>query len=109
MGNFDDWATDRRITLPLAQAFLADPDRVADAWLGDYLLWTSSGTSGEPGIFVQDTGSLAAFDAIDGRRLRGCSALSPALGAWGLGQRFTFVGATGGTSLDMSACSGCAG
>jgi len=31
MGNFDDWATDRRITLPLAQAFLADPDRVADA------------------------------------------------------------------------------
>lgn len=47
MGNFDDWATDRRITLPLAQAFLADPDRVADAWLGDYLLWTSSGTSGE--------------------------------------------------------------
>jgi phenylacetate-CoA ligase len=96
MANFDDWATDRRITLSEAQAFVASPERVADGWLGSYLLWTSSGTSGEPGIFVQDAGSLAAFDAIDAQRLRGGAALSSTSGAWGLGQRLAFVGATEG-------------
>lgn len=95
MENFDDWATDRRITLSQAQAFAGDPGRIGDRWLGDYLLWTSSGTSGEPGIFVQDAGSLAAYDAIDGQRLRGAASPFPSA-AWIAAQRFAFVGATGG-------------
>ena len=96
MRHFDDWATDRRITHAAAADFLARPDHVADAFLGDYLLWTSSGTSGVPGWYVQDARSLAAYDAIDALRLRGASPLQPALGSWGLGQRFAFVGASGG-------------
>ncbi|WP_428421128.1 phenylacetate--CoA ligase family protein [Methylibium sp.] len=96
MQHFDDWATDRRITHAAAKAFVADPGRIADAWLGDYLLWTSSGTSGEPGLFVQDARSLAAYDAIDALRLRGASPAQPSLGSWGARQRFAFVGATGG-------------
>ena len=78
MLHFDDWATDRRITRDAAASFIADTDRIADAWLGDYLVWTSSGTSGVPGWFVQDARSLAAYDAIDTLRLR--SAGSP--GRW---------------------------
>jgi hypothetical protein len=54
MDHFDEWATDRRITLDGARGFLANRNGVADAWLGAYLVWTSSGTSGTPGIFVQD-------------------------------------------------------
>lgn len=96
MQDFDDWATDRRITRRGVEAFLADPSSVADAWLGRYLVWTSSGTSGEPGIFVQDTAALAAYDAIDALRLRGGHPLQAPLGVWGLGRRFAFVGATGG-------------
>lgn len=96
MRHFDDWATDRRITRAAAAAFLADASCVADAWLGRYLLWTSSGTSGVPGWFVQDVRSLAAYDAIDALRLRGPGTLQNQLGPWGLGQRFAFVGASGG-------------
>ncbi len=104
MQHFDDWATARRITRAAAAAFIADPSRIADAWLGKYLVWTSSGTSGVPGWFVQDAASLAAYDAIDALRLRHASATGawPAslgswgLGSWGLGRRFAFVGASGG-------------
>ena len=92
MQHFDDWATDRRITRAGVDAFLADPQRLADAYLGRYLVWTSSGTSGEPGIFVQDEHCLAVYDALDALRLRGSGGMS----AWGLGQRFAFVAATGG-------------
>jgi phenylacetate-CoA ligase len=96
MARFDDWATDRAITRVAAAAFLADTSNIGQAWLGRYLLWTSSGTSGVPGWFVQDGRSLAAYDAIDALRLRGSSPTEPALGAWGLAERFAYVGATGG-------------
>lgn len=96
MRHFDDWATDRRITRASVDTFLADPQRLADPYLGRYLVWTSSGTSGEPGIFVQDELSLAAYDALDALRLRGTNATSWAWPAWSLGQRFAFVAATGG-------------
>jgi len=96
MAHFDNWATDRRIKLKQARLFVSEPEHVGNGWLDDYLLWTSSGTSGEPGIFVQDAGSLAAFDAIDALRLRGSQASTYQLGIWGMGQRFAFVGAIGG-------------
>jgi phenylacetate-CoA ligase len=96
MEHFDDWSTDRRVTLAAAEAFTADSSGLADAWLDNYLVWTSSGTSGEPGLFVQDKQSLAAYDAIDSLRLRGAGAMQAMQGMWALAQRFAFVGATGG-------------
>lgn len=96
MQHFDDWATDRRITRAAAEAFVHDPARLADPFLGEYLLWTSSGTTGEPGIFVQDARSLAAYDAIDAVRLRAAGLRRQPMPAWGMGQRLAFVGATGG-------------
>ena len=73
MQRFDDWATDRAVTRHAVQRFLEDR-QLADAFLGRYLVWTSSGTSGEPGIFVQDECSLAAYEALDALRLRGPAA-----------------------------------
>lgn len=96
MGAFDDWATDRRITLAGARAFLADPGHVADPWLGAYLVWTSSGTTGSPGIFVQDAASLAAYDALEAQRLRGGPATLFAPEAWAAGRRLAYVAALGG-------------
>lgn len=40
MGAFDSWAVDRRITRLGVDAFIADPARIADAWLGSCLVWT---------------------------------------------------------------------
>ncbi len=96
MANFDEWATDRRITLAGARHFLSTAGNVADAWLGSYLVWTSSGTSGEPGIFVQDAASLAAHDAMEAQRLRGMPTSAVALEAWATGRRLAYVAAVSG-------------
>ena len=96
MQRFDEWSTDRGVTRSAVEHFLHGEGQLADAFLGKYLVWTSSGTSGAPGIFVQDARSLAAYEALDAWRLRGSPAQGIPLTAWSVGQRFAFVGATGG-------------
>ena len=96
MHRFDDWATDRAVTRAAVERFFDTSRELADAFLGRYLVWTSSGTSGTPGIFVQDEPSLAAYEALDALRLRGPASGALPLPAWSAGQRFTFVSATGG-------------
>jgi len=96
MARFDDWAVDRRITRARVEAFVGAGDAIADGWLERYLVWTSSGTSGHPGVFVQDAASLAAYDAIEALRLRSTGLAQAPLGLWALGRRFAYVGALGG-------------
>jgi phenylacetate-coenzyme A ligase PaaK-like adenylate-forming protein len=96
MQRFDEWSTDRRVTRAAVEQFLHGSGEPADAFLGRYLVWTSSGTSGAPGVFVQDAASLAAYEALDAWRLRGSPTRGLPLAAWSAGQRFAFVGATGG-------------
>lgn len=59
MDRFDDWVTDPCLTLDALRAFTADPSRIAQPWQGRYMVWESSGTSGQPGIFVQDAQTMA--------------------------------------------------
>lgn len=64
MARFDDWATDRDVTLEKARAFAADPDLVGMSFLGKYTLATTSGTTGTPGIFLLDNRTHAVTNAI---------------------------------------------
>jgi phenylacetate-CoA ligase len=64
MARFDDWVTVPELTLAGIAAFLADRRHIGQRHLGRYLVWKSSGTTGEPGIFVQDAHALATFDAL---------------------------------------------
>ena len=64
MRRFDDWLTDRSVRLADVQAFIADRSRIGSPLMGRYLVWASSGSSGEPGIFVQDPRALAVYDAL---------------------------------------------
>ena len=64
MARFDDWCTDPRIDRASIERFLADPARIGSAYLERYRVWKSSGTSGIPGIFVQDRLALAVYDAL---------------------------------------------
>ena len=52
MARFDDWVTDPQLRLADLKAFTADPDAIGQAYLGRYVVWESSGTSHQPGIFV---------------------------------------------------------
>lgn len=96
MADFAGWVTDPRLQLAELQAFTADPARVGEVFLGQYLVWESSGTSGSPGIFVQDARCMAVYDALESQR-------PPARPSWqrmfdplGLTERVAFVGATAG-------------
>ena len=63
MSRFDDWATDREVRREPVERFLASA-RVGERYLGRYHVWKSSGTTGEPGVFVQDAQALAVYDAL---------------------------------------------
>lgn len=76
MANFDEWVTDPRIRLADVTEFIEDPNRLAEPFLGQYTIWTSSGTSGVPGVYVQDADALATYSALLTTRFQFGSAVS---------------------------------
>ena len=97
MERFDEWVTDPKLGLDALRRFTVDPRRIGQPFLGRYAVWESSGSSGEPAMFVQDARSLAVYDALEAFRR---PPLRPMLqhwwDPWGLTERRAFVGATGG-------------
>lgn len=64
MTHFDDWATDRKVKRAGVEAFLADRTHIGERYLDRYVIWKSSGSTGEPGIYIQDPEALTTFDAL---------------------------------------------
>ena len=64
MARFDDWVTDRSIRRDEVDRFLSDRAHVGERFLGRYIVWKSSGTTGVPGIYVQDDLALEVYDAL---------------------------------------------
>jgi len=97
MTRFDEWVTDTDVTFDTAHDFVSDPARVGRLYLGRYAVWTSSGTTGEPGLFVHDGQALAVYDALEMMRL-GRGLLAPGFlgGLLFGGGRYAMVAATGG-------------
>jgi phenylacetate-CoA ligase len=96
MNRFDDWVTDPQLKLSELRAFTADPERIGQAYLGEYLVWESSGTSHEPGIFVQNARTMAVYDALEVVRRSAPRPLQRWLDPLALAERIAFVGATSG-------------
>jgi putative adenylate-forming enzyme len=96
MGRFEEWHTDPRIRRPELERFLADRGRVGERFMGQYHVFKSSGTSGPPGIFLQDAAAMAIYDALVAAHVDG-----PALGPAGIarmiasGGRAALVAAAG--------------
>jgi len=96
MRRFDDWVADPLLRLDALRAFTADRARIAEPFLGRYMVWESSGSTGEPGMFVQDTRAMAVCDALEALRRPMLRPWQPMLDPWRLGERIAFVGATSG-------------
>lgn len=71
MGDFDRWVTDPAVKRSAVQDFVSNLGRIAEPFLGRYIVWTSSGTTGQPGIYLHDARALAVYDALHTGR-RGC-------------------------------------
>lgn len=96
MCHFDDWVTDPQLKLDELRAFTADPSRIGEPYHGKYMVWESSGTSGQPGIFVQDAQAMAVYDALEALRRCTPQSLLRWMDPLYLTERIAFVGATGG-------------
>jgi len=68
MGRFDDWVTDPQLKLAELRTFTADAQRIGEPYLGKYLVWESSGTQHQPGVFVQDARAMVVYDALEALR-----------------------------------------
>src|SRR5690242_502701 len=64
MANFEDWVTRPDLKLDSLLQFAQDPTRIGRPYLGQYTIWTSSGTTGAPGVFIQDPHALAVYEAL---------------------------------------------
>ena len=91
MQRFDEWVTDPRLRLAELRGFVADASRIGDVFEGDFVVWESSGSSGEPAIFAQDARAMAVYDALEA-----CRGASRWFDSWRIDDRIAFVGATGG-------------
>lgn len=96
MAEFDDWVTDPRLRRSALAAFMAEPANIAVPYDGRYIVWESSGTSGQPGLFVQDAECMAVYDALESLRRSAPRPLSRWMDPWYLAERMAFVGAIGG-------------
>ena len=96
MNQFEDWVTDPELRLGALRAFVADAAHIGEAFLGRYTVWESSGSSGTPGIFVQDASAMAVYDALEALRRPVLRPLQRMLDPWGMHERMAFVGAIGG-------------
>lgn len=64
MARFDDWCTDRAVTLEAAEAVVDDPARIGERFLGKYTLYTTSGTTGRRGVFPAADRTMAVVTAM---------------------------------------------
>ncbi len=96
MRDFDRVVTDARLTRAAVAEFVSDSECIGQPFAGEFAVWTSSGTSGVPGVFVHDGNALMVYDALQLYRFRGAGAwLDWRTGPLSAG-RFALVAATGG-------------
>ena len=69
MARFDDWVTDRAVTMKKLRAFVETPERAGEAFLGRYTVTTSAGTGTTPGIFAVDEHAMQVANALTLRML----------------------------------------
>ena len=95
MAHFDAVVTDPDVSAGLVRDFVADPRRAGHPLLGRYAVWSSSGTTGEPGLFLHDGRALAVYEALHAVRFRRLTSPSQVVAAWLAADRYALVSVTG--------------
>lgn len=103
MERFDDWSTDRDVTLAKARAFVEDTTLIGERFLGKYTVAVTSGTTGRRGIFLMDDRSLAVTNALVLRMLMDWINLGDLWGIVRRRGRMAMICATGGHFAEIVA------
>ncbi|MDR3120865.1 MAG: phenylacetate--CoA ligase family protein [Clostridiales bacterium] len=68
MERFEDWVTDRTVTLDGVQEFMKNLSNNGKLFLGKYLVFRTSGSTGAPAVILYDKGMIHVTDAISWER-----------------------------------------
>lgn len=68
MKNWNDWVTDRNISLAEIQSFMKNIDNIGRKWNGKYLVYTTSGSTGNPLVSLCDVSTNNVTGAISALR-----------------------------------------
>lgn len=101
MDRFDDWVTDRQVTLAEARAFMEDPNRAGKPFKRGYLVVSSSGTSGIRGTFVVSEKARRVADALRLRALARWLGAADAAKIVARGGRVATITGTGGHTIGL--------
>lgn len=71
MEHFDEVITDPAVRKADVQKHIADLGNLGKPFLGKYMVWTTSGTTGTPGIFLEDKNWEAVISAVNVLRIGG--------------------------------------
>lgn len=96
MDDFAGGVADPTVTLASLREFISHPERAGQPYLGRYWAWESSGSSGEPGLYLHDAEAMTIYDALEATRRSSPRPWSRWFDPLYLGERLAFVGATGG-------------
>lgn len=94
MAHFDEWVTDPQVTLESVRRFVADSESIAKPYLERYMVWHSSGSTGQPAIYLQDGFAMNVYDVLEA--MRRSWPMRRWFDPWYLGERIALVGAIGG-------------
>jgi phenylacetate-coenzyme A ligase PaaK-like adenylate-forming protein len=96
MARFDEWVTDPRLTKGTVATFVADPANAGRDLFGDYVVFTTSGSTAEPALLIQDRRALAVMFGLTYARSAGVLPAGLLLRVLARGARQAAVFATGG-------------
>jgi phenylacetate-coenzyme A ligase PaaK-like adenylate-forming protein len=103
MACFDEWVTDREVTIENVRAFVDNPDLIGERFLGRHIVATTSGTTGTPGIFLLDDRSLTVTNAMLLRWLRAWLGFGDLIKFLAGGRRMAMTFAPGHTATGVAA------
>jgi len=92
---------DPDITNTALDGFLSD-GKPGELFRDRYAVWTTSGTTGTPGIFLHDRAALAVYDALELIRFRGEGNAAGVAANLFKNDRYAMVAATGGHFAGVS-------
>ena len=69
MEHFDEVVTDPAVQKTAVESFVANPANIGRPFLNRYTVWTTSGTTGTPGIFLEDRHWDAVLSAVNLTRI----------------------------------------
>lgn len=96
MSHFNEWITDPEVTIEEVHSFVNNPALIGEYFLDKYTVATTSGTTGERGVFLIDKRSMAVTGVLALRMLSTWLNFSDVLRIILSGRRLAMVNAMGG-------------